>query len=893
MPEDPLIGFTVDGFRFDSLLGRGAMGAVYKGMQVAMDRPVAIKVIAAHLAEDDAYITRFHREAQTLGRLVHPHVIACHDTARCIGPHGNEIVLMVLEFVDGWSLGSLLKKKHRMTARNMLEIHRQAAEGLAAAHRLGIVHRDIKPDNIMVTRKGQAKLADFGLAKSDDSAMLTQTGAILGSPAYMSPEACRGAPPAPASDLYSLGCSLFHGLTGTTPYRASSAVQALHQHIHAPIPKISAWRPDLENLNELIAKLLAKKPEDRFQDAESLAAALKVAINEIPADSPAGVSTASPTENDPDAVYSHHATATLPPAKKTTRTNWKYIAASIGVILLILIVAATLSKKKPVENPLDANVVATLDEVESLLDRNQKSDAETLFKSLTAEQISSHPTLTERAAIIGQNFIETAKPPTRETVTPSKPVGKSRLELAEEHLAAGRLDEAESELSEYTPDANTSARTFGVRQRLKSAFKERIERAEESISAAEMLIKQGHLTDARKMLESTRPPKIDVELTNRYNRALEKTNAGKNTQVIRLQQGNPGFGDQALQIGYVALPAHIPQDTQQLFMSRESRIELTLPANLKTTDSGVGILIHSSVSCKIQATIRCGDERHERPAQTISGGSWEPIFISLDVPRIVTGIEIKAAQSNVVMYAATAVLTIGRPATMSDLDVIPGGLNPLPAALGRLERDSDYRVVAMRMIRSHSSFAQLDTIAVAYPANEKLRGEEIYKMSANVLNINGDSNTSLFSYSDSASLEKAFEAATGKADLLFIYVPTERIPNADKTAEDLITRCKKAEEAGTLPVLILSHHRHNRPLINAAWESYIKRIVAEVPLLPVIDLAVAPQFIKRYHIPVKEQSTDADRYVSACLSGGIQELIARLQWITTMSGGGRRPLRNE
>jgi eukaryotic-like serine/threonine-protein kinase len=172
MPDDPLVGYEVDGLRFESLLGRGAMGAVYKGLQTGLNRPVAIKVIAPHLAEDQTYLDRFLREGRTLGRLKHPHVIACHDIVRTTGPGGGELVLMTLEFVDGWSLGSLLKKKHRLTARQVIELHRQAAEGLSAAHALGIIHRDVKPDNIMVTRHGQAKLADFGLAKGEESASL-------------------------------------------------------------------------------------------------------------------------------------------------------------------------------------------------------------------------------------------------------------------------------------------------------------------------------------------------------------------------------------------------------------------------------------------------------------------------------------------------------------------------------------------------------------------------------------------------------------------------------------------------------------------------------------------------------------------------------------------------
>ena len=277
MTVDPLIGFQTETLRFESLLGKGAMGAVYKGTQIALDRPVAIKVIAPHLASDQAYRERFSREAQTLGKVLHPNVIACHDIGPCIGPGGEQLFVMVLEFVDGWSLGSLLKEK-RLTVRQVLELHRQAAEGLQAAHQLGIVHRDIKPDNIMVNRQGQAKLADFGLAKADDSAGLTQTGALMGSPSYMSPEACRGESPQASSDLYSLGCSLFFAISGTTPYSATSALQAIQQHVNAPVPLLSSRRADLAPLDQLLTRCLAKQAQDRPHSASEMAAAIRACI---------------------------------------------------------------------------------------------------------------------------------------------------------------------------------------------------------------------------------------------------------------------------------------------------------------------------------------------------------------------------------------------------------------------------------------------------------------------------------------------------------------------------------------------------------------------------------------------------------------------------------------
>lgn len=257
------------------------MGAVYQGVQLSLDRVVAIKIIASHLADDADYLQRFNREARTLGRLLHPNVIACHDVLTCHAPDGSDLWVMVLEFVDGWSLGSLMKKD-QLTVRRAVDLHRQAAEALAYAHEQGVIHRDIKPDNIMVTKQGKAKVADFGLAKCNDSTVMTHTGVLLGSPAYMSPEACLGQAMSSASDLYSLGCSLFHCLTGAPPFPASGSLQTLNLHVNGPIPLVSSRCPDLALLDPILSKLLAKKPEQRYADGHQVARVLKDILSVIP-----------------------------------------------------------------------------------------------------------------------------------------------------------------------------------------------------------------------------------------------------------------------------------------------------------------------------------------------------------------------------------------------------------------------------------------------------------------------------------------------------------------------------------------------------------------------------------------------------------------------------------
>jgi serine/threonine protein kinase len=275
--DDILVGYQNGILRFEHLLGRGGMGAVYKGIQLSMNREVAIKVIAPHLVENRKSIERFLIEARTLGKLVHPHVIACHDVGECKGPHGQNLIYMLLEYVDGQSLGKM-HKEAQLPIRDVLDYHRQAAEGLSAAHKLGIIHRDIKPDNIIVTKSGVAKLADFGLAKSDDDLSLTQENAVIGTPYYIAPETWRGKDANESSDIYSFGCSLFHLLTGAVPFKAKNAMEIMQLHLNAPIPALATHQPELAFLQPIINHCLAKNPHYRYQSAEKLAVHLAQAV---------------------------------------------------------------------------------------------------------------------------------------------------------------------------------------------------------------------------------------------------------------------------------------------------------------------------------------------------------------------------------------------------------------------------------------------------------------------------------------------------------------------------------------------------------------------------------------------------------------------------------------
>lgn len=278
-PHDALIGFATESLAFVAKLGEGGMGAVYKGRQIRLDRQVAIKVLSPRLVSDRAFLERFSREARLLAKLTHPHIVACHDFTPITGPDGELLHVLVMEFVDGCTIYQ--RSCEDMPVREALEMYRQAADGLAAAHRAGVLHRDLKPDNILVTKNKVAKIVDFGLAKhaaGDDSHHLTLAGVILGTPAYMAPEVCRGGEPTPVADCYSLACSLFHTLTGKPPFPWAVPLETIQHQINTPPPRLSSLRPELAPYDGMMERCLAKDPERRFADAAALTKVLEGAV---------------------------------------------------------------------------------------------------------------------------------------------------------------------------------------------------------------------------------------------------------------------------------------------------------------------------------------------------------------------------------------------------------------------------------------------------------------------------------------------------------------------------------------------------------------------------------------------------------------------------------------
>ena len=253
-------------YRLEEVIGRGGMSTVYRGTDFALDRVVAVKVAMDPLLErDPVYAARFKREARAAAAIPNPGVVTVFD-AGADGPTRY----IVMEYVEGRDLAEVLRDEpaHRLEPMRAARIAEQVADTLAAAHAAGIVHRDIKPGNIMITPQDGVKVLDFGIARLSDGVSLTQTASVLGTAPYMSPEQAMGQPADARSDIYSLGCVLYEMLTGKPPFLADVAAAVLHQHVRVAPKRPSALNPDVPPvLDALVLEMLAKSPDDRPQTA--------------------------------------------------------------------------------------------------------------------------------------------------------------------------------------------------------------------------------------------------------------------------------------------------------------------------------------------------------------------------------------------------------------------------------------------------------------------------------------------------------------------------------------------------------------------------------------------------------------------------------------------------
>jgi eukaryotic-like serine/threonine-protein kinase len=281
-------------YELDGVVGRGGMAEVYRARDIRLDRIVAIKTLRADLARDQIFQARFRREAQSAASLNHPSIVAVYDTGEDMA-NGFPVPYIVMEYVDGRTVRDLLQDGHRLLPERSLEIIDGVLRALDYSHQAGIVHRDIKPGNVMVTRNGDVKVMDFGIARamSDAQATMTQTAQVIGTAQYLSPEQARGERVDSRSDLYSTGCLLYELLTGRPPFTGDSPVAIAYQHVREnPIPP-SRVDPDVPPwADAIVLKAMAKSPADRYQTAADMRADLQRAASGLP------VAAAPPTRVD-------------------------------------------------------------------------------------------------------------------------------------------------------------------------------------------------------------------------------------------------------------------------------------------------------------------------------------------------------------------------------------------------------------------------------------------------------------------------------------------------------------------------------------------------------------------------------------------------------------------
>ncbi|MET0816653.1 MAG: serine/threonine-protein kinase [Solirubrobacteraceae bacterium] len=273
---DPHLGRVVAGYRIEERIGRGGMGLVYRAEHINLRRRAAIKIIAPELAETSGFRVRFNREARIAAALQHPNIVTVYDAGEEDG-----LLYLAMQYIEGSDLSSVLRSQGRLRPYRAIDVCRQVAAALDAAHGMGLIHRDVKPANVLIEGR-TAFLTDFGLTKRVEGTQtqLTKAGDVVGTIHYVAPEQIEGGRVDARTDIYSLGCLLYHCLTGELPFARDTDVAVIYAHLSEEPPRITSVRPELPGgLDAVIAKALEKAPERRFQSCADLMSAARSVID--------------------------------------------------------------------------------------------------------------------------------------------------------------------------------------------------------------------------------------------------------------------------------------------------------------------------------------------------------------------------------------------------------------------------------------------------------------------------------------------------------------------------------------------------------------------------------------------------------------------------------------
>ncbi len=273
-----MVGELIAGrYELEELVGSGGMSSVYRAHDKLLERTVALKILHEQFTRDDAYVERFRREARAVAQLAHPNIVTVIDRGE---QDGRQFI--VFEYVDGMNLKELLDQEGRLDPREAIELSLQVARGLAFAHENGLVHRDVKPQNVLIDADGRAKVTDFGIAHALDVDGMTITGTIMGSSNYIAPEQARGEPVDEQSDIYSLGCVLYELLTGEVPFDGDNFVAVAMRHVNEPVPTVGEVRRDVPpHLDWTVERAMAKDNHERFASMSEFAAELEACHAEL------------------------------------------------------------------------------------------------------------------------------------------------------------------------------------------------------------------------------------------------------------------------------------------------------------------------------------------------------------------------------------------------------------------------------------------------------------------------------------------------------------------------------------------------------------------------------------------------------------------------------------
>jgi serine/threonine-protein kinase len=299
-------------YRLERRLGVGGMSTVQLAFDTRLERYVAVKLLAEHLAADSNFVARFRREALSAARLVHPNIVQVYD-------HGTDEAsgrqFIVMEHVEGESCSELLRDHGPLEPQAVVDICGQACRGLDYAHRNGVVHRDVKPGNLLRNKEGVIKLADFGIAKATEDSDITRVGSVIGTAAYLSPEQARGEPAGPAADLYALGVVAYQLATARLPYQGSSLTDLARQQQSGPPTDVHAVKPDFPPaLSAAISRALHSNPAGRYSSAAEMERALEDALRGIaPPPAPVTAATTAMGDEDETRVLTGDRTRAMPP----------------------------------------------------------------------------------------------------------------------------------------------------------------------------------------------------------------------------------------------------------------------------------------------------------------------------------------------------------------------------------------------------------------------------------------------------------------------------------------------------------------------------------------------------------------------------------------------------